>query len=658
MRILSVISVKVFEKYGYNYLREIILRRADYQKYKISEKDFKNLHPNDFEDLFLLNIQEKLNHLPKTDKTSLHTAVNMWIRNLDAANYYFKEYYTIVPKPRAVVYRGRNDKRKLMRLNELYKFSDGTLTRDILKIEMEIEIRSTSDINAQDGDPLQDDVRLCLGDDLKKAQDHSQRQFPEHAPLSRKHAPSADDDLQPSEALHAPVLPASVSPGYSENSEPIEDDPQEADPKEEEELLVLAIPAPATPDPVSLSKEIEPFEEDEVATTPPSPTSYSITPLSHTRLLQFYTSSPRFEIGESSAAVAARQPGSTLAQGAQEDRAVQQAGIASLEREARYLHTRVATTDERSTYARDAWSIAMDMIKTLQYQRQDDGDRMTRTIGRVTKLELARELERRDGPPDTSSRTKGDVGLAHWTVGHDATYKMSWKTLMKMMTENYFARSEIKKLEIEMVPDESDKVEKYVGGLPDSIQGSVMESNPKMLQEAIEIARSLMNQKVRPYATRQTDNKRRMDNNSRDSNGQQPPSKWKNVARVYNVGSNEKREQQVHYEKDYPKLKNKNRGNQSGNSEARDRVYALGSREANPDANIVTVITEYLVNISKRHAFWSLNEDILKITVLTTYTPYPSRKIWRICAYTHQRPRRKHDQYGVSREDQYAVLEI
>ncbi|GKG40216.1 hypothetical protein Tco_0466993, partial [Tanacetum coccineum] len=34
-------------------------------------------------------------------------------------------------------------------------------------------IRFTS---AQDGDPSQDDVRLCLGDDLKKAQDHSQRQ--------------------------------------------------------------------------------------------------------------------------------------------------------------------------------------------------------------------------------------------------------------------------------------------------------------------------------------------------------------------------------------------------------------------------------------------------------------------------------------------------
>ncbi|GJT66067.1 hypothetical protein Tco_1017547 [Tanacetum coccineum] len=72
---ISTQQTHVFEKYGYNYLREIILRRADYQEYKISEKDFKNLHPNDYEDLFLLNIQEKLNHLPKTDKTSLHTAV-------------------------------------------------------------------------------------------------------------------------------------------------------------------------------------------------------------------------------------------------------------------------------------------------------------------------------------------------------------------------------------------------------------------------------------------------------------------------------------------------------------------------------------------------------------------------------------------------------
>ncbi|GJX91528.1 hypothetical protein Tco_0344854 [Tanacetum coccineum] len=39
------------------------------------------------------------------------------------------------------------------------------------------------------------------------------------------------------------------------------------------------------------------------------------------------------------------------------------------------------------------------------------------------------------------------------------------------------------------------------------------------------------------------------------------------------------------------------------------------------------IIMEYLVNISKRRTFWSLNEDILKITILITNTPYPSRKI-------------------------------
>ncbi|GKC38745.1 hypothetical protein Tco_1051129 [Tanacetum coccineum] len=67
------------------------------------------------------------------------------------------------------------------------------------------------------------------------------------------------------------------------------------------------------------------------------------------------------------------------------------------------------------------------------------------------------------------------------------------------------------------------------------------------------------------------------------------------------------------------------------------------------DSTKYRVIMENLVNISKRRAFWSLNEDILKITILTTNTPYPSRKIWRIRACTHQRPQRKQAQYAVSR---------
>ncbi|GJR57457.1 hypothetical protein Tco_1499619 [Tanacetum coccineum] len=66
---------------------------------------------------------------------SYQTKINLERPNWDAADYYFKEDYTIVPKPRAVVYRDRNDQRKLMRLNELHKFSDGTLTRVMEKLD-------------------------------------------------------------------------------------------------------------------------------------------------------------------------------------------------------------------------------------------------------------------------------------------------------------------------------------------------------------------------------------------------------------------------------------------------------------------------------------------------------------------------------------------
>nr|GFB87578.1 hypothetical protein [Tanacetum cinerariifolium] len=77
-------------------------------------------------------------------------------------------------------------------------------------------------------------------------------------------------------------------------------------------------------------------------------------------------------------------------------------------------------------------------------------------------------------------------------VGHEAAYGMSWKTLIKMMTDKYCPRNKIMKLEIELW---ELKVEKYVGGLPDTIHGSVVASKPKTMQEAIEIATELMDKK-------------------------------------------------------------------------------------------------------------------------------------------------------------------
>ncbi|GJZ80992.1 hypothetical protein Tco_0645986 [Tanacetum coccineum] len=58
----------------------------------------------------------------------------------------------------------------------------------------------------------------------------------------------------------------------------------------------------------------------------------------------------------------------------------------------------------------------------------------------------------------------------------------------------------------------------------------------EMLPEESDQANDLMDQKVRTYAERQADNKRRLDNNPGDNHDQQPPFKRQNVARALRGG--------------------------------------------------------------------------------------------------------------------------
>ncbi|GJX95612.1 putative reverse transcriptase domain-containing protein [Tanacetum coccineum] len=102
------------------------------------------------------------------------------------------------------------------------------------------------------------------------------------------------------------------------------------------------------------------------------------------------------------------------------------------------------------------------------------------------------------------------------TVGHDVAYAMTWTNLKKKMSDKYCPGGKIKKLEAEMwnlKVKESDKIEKYVGGLPDMIHGSVVASKPKTMQDAIEFATNLVEKKIRTFAERQSENKRKQDDN-------------------------------------------------------------------------------------------------------------------------------------------------
>nr|GEX85681.1 reverse transcriptase domain-containing protein [Tanacetum cinerariifolium] len=94
-------------------------------------------------------------------------------------------------------------------------------------------------------------------------------------------------------------------------------------------------------------------------------------------------------------------------------------------------------------------------------------------------------------------------------------------------------------------PEEFDEVEKYVGGLPDMIHSSVMASKPKTMQDAIEFATELMDQKIHTTAERQAKNKRKLDDNNQT---QQQPLKKQNVARAYSAGSSEKKESRALHE--------------------------------------------------------------------------------------------------------------
>nr|GEW05756.1 putative reverse transcriptase domain-containing protein [Tanacetum cinerariifolium] len=154
------------------------------------------------------------------------------------------------------------------------------------------------------------------------------------------------------------------------------------------------------------------------------------------------------------------------------------------------------------------------------------------------------------------------------TVGPDVAYAMTCVDLKKKMIDKYCPRGEMKKLEsklwnlrvksndvvsysqrfqelallcVQMFPEESDKIARYVSGLPDVIHRSVVASRPKTMQEAIEMKNELMDKRNNTWGERQAENKRKFNDTSRNNQSQQQQqNKRQNTVRAYTVGSGEK----------------------------------------------------------------------------------------------------------------------
>ncbi|GJX40131.1 hypothetical protein Tco_0255121, partial [Tanacetum coccineum] len=229
--------------------------------------------------------------------------------------------------------------------------------------------------------------------------------------------------------------------------------------------------------------------------------------------------------------------------------------------------------------------------------------------------------------------TKGVVGLTQWFEKMESVFHISNCTVacqIKFSTctlqgnaltwWNSHVRTELALMCSRMFPEESNEVEKYAGGLPDMIQGSVMASKPKKMQDAIKFATELMDQKIRPgekkpyrgskhlcpkcnyyhdgqYAPKCA-NCKRIGHLTRDyrspadatNNNQRASGANQRVLTCFECGA------QDHFKSNCSKIKNKNEGNQAGNGNdvARLMVWALQGQTRTPVSFMSTTFSSLI----------------------------------------------------------------
>ncbi|GKD74867.1 putative reverse transcriptase domain-containing protein [Tanacetum coccineum] len=155
--------------------------------------------------------------------------------------------------------------------------------------------------------------------------------------------------------------------------------------------------------------------------------------------------------------------------------------------------------------------------------------------------ERVREEENRAGGPDG-----GLAAAPVATLGIKVANVKSWTKVKHMMIDEFCPTKEVQRLEDELrhlklrdmniaayterfnelallypdvVPNEKKKVELYIKGFPEIIKGETTSSRPTMLNEAVHMAHTLMEQKIQAKNERIAEgNKRRWENNNQGGN--------------------------------------------------------------------------------------------------------------------------------------------
>nr|GEX85727.1 hypothetical protein [Tanacetum cinerariifolium] len=153
-RIIAVTELKIVEWHNYKHLDWIMVCRDDDKVYKFKEGDFKRLCIQDIEDMLLLLVQGKLTNLTVKECFTFNVSLRMFTRsiviqrrvedlqlgvksyqkkpNLTKPDTYrsdlkHKEAYIAYSNLKGFIYQNKDKQNRLMRIDELHKFSDRML---------------------------------------------------------------------------------------------------------------------------------------------------------------------------------------------------------------------------------------------------------------------------------------------------------------------------------------------------------------------------------------------------------------------------------------------------------------------------------------------------------------------------------------------------
>nr|GEX30805.1 hypothetical protein [Tanacetum cinerariifolium] len=154
-RIIAITKLKIVEWHSYKHLDWITIRRDDDKLCKFKEGDYKRLCIQDIEDMLLLLIQGRLTNLTVDEHFAFNVSLRMFTRSIVIqrrvkdlqlgvesyqkrlnltkpdtyrSNLKRKEAYTAYSNPQGFIYQNKDKKSRLMRIDELHKFSDGMIT--------------------------------------------------------------------------------------------------------------------------------------------------------------------------------------------------------------------------------------------------------------------------------------------------------------------------------------------------------------------------------------------------------------------------------------------------------------------------------------------------------------------------------------------------